>query len=143
MTGTYYEAHTTPASAGLLILRFGVGIVMTVHGFQKIFQLGVGQLAEMWTGMVPLAQIAAPIVSIVEFAGGIALILGVLTRVAAALLAMDMLGAIFIVHLPNGFYVPDGYEFTLALFTAMACLTLTGAGAYSVDALMGGRRAEA
>lgn len=140
MTSTYYESHTTPVSTGLLILRLGLGIVFTAHGFQKLFQLGIGGLTEMWTGMVPMPQLAAPLISVLEFAGGIALLLGLATRIVAALLAIDMLGAIFIVHLPNGFFLPNGYEFTMTLFCGLTALTLTGAGAYSVDALMGQRR---
>jgi putative oxidoreductase len=117
---------------------------MAAHGYQKLFQMGIGAVTEAWIGMgVPLPQITAPLVSILEFAGGIALILGLLTRIVAALLAMDMLGAIFLVHLPNGFFLPNGYEFALILFCACAALAAAGAGAYSADAAISARRVRA
>ncbi len=89
----------------------------------------------------PLPQLTAPLVSVLEFGGGLALILGLLTPVVAALLAADMLGAILLLHLPNGFYATDGgYEFVLTLFGASLALALTGPGAYALDAVLGRAR---
>jgi putative oxidoreductase len=63
-----------------------------------------------------------------------------LTRLAGAGLAIDMLGAFLLVHLPAGFFLPNGYEFVMLLAASTAALTFTGAGRFSVDALIGGRR---
>ena len=69
-----------------------------------------------------------------EKAGGIMLILGVLTPVVAALLAADMLGAIFLVHFANGFSSQNGgYEYVLTLFAAAVALARAGPGAYALD----------
>jgi putative oxidoreductase len=73
------------------------------------------------------------VVGLVEFFGGLALILGVLTRYAALLLAVNMLVAIVTVHLPHGFFLPRGYEFALSLLGANAALLLGGAGALTLD----------
>ncbi len=81
------------------------------------------------------------LVILVEFFGGIALIIGLLTRLASIGLAVDMLGAIFIVHLPNGFFinwymkpgVGHGIEMNLLLFAGGLTLLLGGAGKLSLD----------
>lgn len=78
-----------------------------------------------------------------HFLGGLALILGLLTRVAAAGLAVTMLGAILFVHLSAGLFLPNGSEFALSLLGAVTFLALAGAGAYSLDAVIGRQRAGA
>jgi putative oxidoreductase len=75
-----------------------------------------------------------------EFFGGLALILGVLVRPAAVVLALTMLVAIVTVHLPNGLFMANnGYEFGLALLAASAGLAIRGAGSVSVDQWLSGR----
>lgn len=120
---------------GLTVLRVIVGLVFLVHGYQKLFVMGMGGVTEFFTQVgAPLPGISAPLVSLLEFAGGIALVLGVLTPVVALLFAADMLGAILLVHLPNGFSVSEGgYEFVLTLLAASLALALTGPGAYALD----------
>jgi putative oxidoreductase len=77
----------------------------------------------------------APIVALIEFFGGLALVLGIGTRVAAALIAADMIGAIVIVHGKNGFFLPAGYEYALTLLAANVAQILTGPGALALDSL--------
>jgi putative oxidoreductase len=130
-------------SAGLTVLRTIVGIVFIAHGAQKLFVFGLGGVAGAFGGMgVPLAGVAGPGVAFLEFFGGMALVAGLLTRPVAALLAVTMAVASVLVHLPAGFFMPNGYEFTLTLFGAATALAITGAGRYSVDALIGARREE-
>ena len=81
------------------------------------------------------------IVTLVELLGGSALVLGLWTRWAAMLLAIDILVAIFAVHLKGGFFVPDGIEVVLTLIAADIALALVGPGNAAVDTLLG-RRAD-
>jgi putative oxidoreductase len=129
------------ASCGLTILRVVVGIVFLSHGAQKLFTYHISGVAGMFGHIgIPLPGISAVVVTLVEFFGGIALILGVVTRLAAALIAFDMLVAILAVHLKNGFFMPMGYEFALTLLAANLCLVLTGAGSLSIDGLLFGKK---
>ena len=83
-----------------------------------------------------------------EFFGGLALVLGLLTRPAAAVSAVTMLVAIFSAHISNGFFLSNnGYEYALALFGATLALAIQGGGAFAVDnglsnLLAGGRNQE-
>ena len=76
----------------------------------------------------------AVVVTLLELLGGLALILGLGTRIVGALLAIDMLVAMFTVHISNGFFVSNGgVELVLILFTAAVSFSLAGAGSLSID----------
>jgi len=127
-------------SWGLTVLRVVVGIVFVIHGGQKLFVFGIhGVAGMMGTLGIPLPMVAAVVVSIVEFFGGLALFSGFLVRWAAALIAIDMLVAILVVHLKNGFFNPRGFEYPLTLLAACITLMLAGAGAASVDGALAKR----
>jgi len=127
-------------SWGITVLRVVVGIVFLAHGWQKLFQLGFHGVAGFFGGAgIPLPFVSAVIVTLVEFAGGIALILGFLTRFAAALNGFDMIVAILVVHLKNGFMKPGGFEHPLTLLAACVALVMVGPGAASVDGVLAKR----
>jgi putative oxidoreductase len=136
---------TTPSAGqvniGLLILRVIVGIVFVAHGAQKIFVWGIDGVTAGFAGMgVPAAAVVATLVAFGELLGGLALIAGVLTRLASLGLAIIMIGAVTLAHLPAGFFAPEGYEFTLTLAAASLALMFAGAGQLSVDAALAKRR---
>ena len=125
------------AQCSLTVLRVVVGIVYFAHGWQKLFTYGLAGVHGTFTQMgIPLPAISSPLVTFVELLGGAALVLGVLTRWAAVLLAIDMAGAILLVHLKNGFFMPAGFEYALTLLAANIALALGGAGSLSVEGLI-------
>lgn len=128
---------------GITILRVVVGIVFLVHGGQKLFVWGFGGVAAFMAKVgIPAPMLAAIVVTLVELLGGLALVLGLYTRWVAVPLAIDMAVAILVVHLPAGFFLPDGYEFALTLLAANAALALLGSGKAAVDTLLAGDRGD-
>ncbi|MBD3585624.1 DoxX family protein [Salinimonas sp. HHU 13199] len=125
---------------GQLLLRVPVGIILMAHGAQKLFGWfgGYGlQGTGQWMESIGLAPgfLMALLAGSAEFFGGLALILGLLTRPAALVSAFTMIIAIFSVHIQNGLFMSNnGYEFALSLLAATAALTVQGAGAFSADA---------
>jgi len=127
---------------GIAILRILAGIVFVAHGAQKIFVFGLGGVGGAFAQMgVPMPTVTGPLIGLVELLGGVALIVGLFTRIAAILLACDMLGAIVLVHAAGGFFLPSGLEFVLMLFAAAITLLFAGPGALSVDGVLASRRA--
>ena len=136
-----FESHPEKHSAGIAILRVVTGIVFLVHGWQKVFTMGFAGVTGGFTHMgVPMPGVIAPIIAIIELVGGLALIIGLFTRLAALGLIIDMAGAIAIVHFKNGFFNPKGYEFPLMLLTAAVVLFIAGSGRYAVDDNLAARR---
>ncbi|MFN8663441.1 MAG: DoxX family protein [Thermomicrobiales bacterium] len=127
---------TTPW--GIALLRVVTGIIFLMHGQQKLFEFGIGGVTGMMTGLgVPAPGLMAIVVTLVELVGGIALILGAFTRIAGLLVAIDVLVAFFLVHMPNGFFASNGgVELVLILATAGVTLVLTGPGAMAVDSML-------
>ena len=129
---------------GLTILRVVTGIVFAAHGAQKLFVYGFAGVTGAFGQMgVPMPGIVGPLVALVEFFGGLALIVGLLTRLAAFGTAAVMLGAISLVHISAGFFAPKGFEFPLTLLGAAIALVFTGAGRFSLDGVIAGRTAVA
>ena len=127
----------------LAVLRLVLGVTFIMHGGQKLFVYGLDGVAGSFGQMgIPAAGFFGPLVAFVEFFGGIAITLGLLTRLAALGVGATMVVAILTVHLKQGFFNPGGIEFPLALLASAIALVVTGAGAYSADAAIAKRIGE-
>jgi putative oxidoreductase len=133
---------TTDTGTSQLALRIPVGIVFIAHGAQKLFGAFGGYGLEgtgQWMASIGLNPgfLMALLAGSAEFFGGIALMLGLLVRPAAVVLAFTMLVAIFAVHIGNGLFMSnDGYEFGLVLLAASVSLAISGAGRASIDRII-------
>jgi putative oxidoreductase len=135
------DGRTTAVDAALATIRVATAIIFIAHGAQKVFQFGIAGVTQGFTQMgIPLPGIAAPLVAGLELVGGVLLLLGLFTRPIALLLAIDMVGAAAFVHIKNGFFLPNGFEFTFILFATSVALVMAGAGELSLDALIAKRR---
>jgi putative oxidoreductase len=135
---SFFRSSPRQASLGLAILRIAVATIFIRHGAQKLFLSGFAGVAGAFTHMgVPVPGLMGPFIALLEFFGGIALLLGLLTRLVALGLAFDMLGAIVLVKLAGGF---SKYEFEFLLLGSSLALVLTGAGRFSIDEFFAGRR---
>ncbi|HEX5725118.1 MAG TPA: DoxX family protein, partial [Longimicrobiaceae bacterium] len=131
------------AEWGIGLLRAVVGLVFVMHGWQKVFQFGVAGIEAGFTQTgIPLPGISAPLVSFTELIGGSLLLVGLFTRWVALPLAFTMVVAFFMVHLEHGFFLPQGFEFVMVLFTALVALVLAGPGAAALDNLIRRRRTD-
>jgi putative oxidoreductase len=143
MTHSSLQRLLAPGSSwGPLALRIPVGLIFAAHGAQKLFGWFGGYGLEgtgQWMGSIGLAPgyLMALLAGSAEFFGGLALVLGLLVRPAAAALAFAMLVAVFTVHIDKGLFVANnGYEFGLALLAVAVSLVVTGAGRASLDAAL-------
>ena len=116
---------------GSLLLRVVLGILFLAHGAAK-FQGGIENIVG-WFDSIGLPGGLAYIVATIELVGGIALILGIGTRVVSALIGLIMVGAIFKVKLAAGFL--DGYAYDLVLLIVAVYLVLNGSKLYSLGQL--------
>lgn len=132
---------TSRAELALAILRVAVGATFFAHGWMKAFGFGLPGVTHMLAGMgVPQASLAAAGLTGLEFLGGIALIIGILTRPIAALFICDMIGAIVLAKRTAGFFSPQGWELEFILAVAALALVVGGAGAISIDGAIARRR---
>jgi putative oxidoreductase len=121
-------------------IRDVIGITIIKHGGQKLFVYGFDGVTGAFGQMgIPAPGFFGPFVGFVEFFGGIAIALGLLTRLAALGVGSTMVVALLTVHLKQGFFNPGGVEFPLALLASAIALVLAGAGAYSVDSVIAKR----
>jgi putative oxidoreductase len=131
---------------GPAVLRLMVGITFIAHGAQHLFGIwggaGLAGTAASFDsiGLSPGFPLAVA-VGVIEFGGGLLLLAGALTPYVSVALIVVMLGAMWKVHLANGFFinwamtpgVGHGVEYNLMLVAALLCLTLGGPGAFSID----------
>jgi putative oxidoreductase len=127
---------------GLLILRVVVGVIFAAHGAQKAFGWWSGPGYTGWTGaMNRMGLRPAPLWSAIstgtELVGGLALALGFLTPIAAALLVAQSLVIVLRAHWAAGFWNANrGFEFPLALLGGLLAILFAGPGAWSLDGIL-------
>jgi putative oxidoreductase len=120
-------------SWGLLVSRLVAGGVFLDSGSRKLFQVGIGGVASLFASMhLPLPLASTVLVTGVEVLGGIALLLGLFTRLTAALLGIDMLVAALVVYFDPAFF-KAGVELPLTLLAVCIALALSGPGVVSLD----------
>jgi putative oxidoreductase len=121
-------------NAALLLVRIASALAFLYHGSAILFGAFGGPGPQQFAASHSMPVVMGYLVGLAQVAGGLAVLTGILTRVGAACVALVMLGAIFLVHLPHGFDVSRGgmeYAFT-ELLLAIA-LIFTGPGAYSLS----------
>lgn len=135
---------STPDDLALLTLRLILGGVFFIHGAQKALGWfgghGLSGTLDAFTTGMGLPLLVAVLVVAAEFLGGIGLIVGFLTRIAAAGIFAVMVGAIAMVHLKYGFFMNwsgkqggEGFEYHLLAIAITLALVLGGGGMASID----------
>lgn len=135
---------STPDDLSLLVLRLILGGVFFIHGAQKALGWfgghGLSGTLNAFTQGMGLPLLVAVLVVAAEFLGAIGLIIGFLTRLAAAGIFAVMVGAIAMVHLKHGFFMNwfgkqsgEGIEYHLLAIAIALALVLSGGGMASVD----------
>ena len=124
----------------LTLLRATVGVIMATHGWMKVTHIASTQRGFADIG-IPFPEVAAYFAAAAEFLGGLGLIVGLLTPIAAFGVLVVMLVAIFSVHWRNGLLAQEGgFEYPLVLAAVGLFFMLRGAGPLSVDAWLARRR---
>ncbi|MDO4927511.1 MAG: DoxX family protein [Corynebacterium sp.] len=121
--------------AALLLLRLILGAVFIAHGLQKFIIHGIDDTAQQFSSWgIPQPRLFVWFAGLGEVVGGAMLIIGLLTTLAAGVLAVEMIAAIVMVHLPNGVFVADGgVEYALVLLISLLMIVVFGSGRASLD----------
>lgn len=141
------QLFSTESDITLTILRIVLAVVIFPHGAQKLLGWfgGHGFKGTMgfFTGSLKVPSVLALGVILIEFFAPILLLIGLATRAAALAIAVVMIVAVFMVHLPVGFFMNwfgaqqgEGYEFHLLVVGIAAALLIGGGGAYALDAFI-------
>lgn len=151
-TSILQRVISTTADPSQTILRIVLGAIMFAHGAQKLpgWYGGFGFEGTMgyFTGTIGLPAALGFLVIMLEFLGGIALLVGLGSRVMAIGSGVIMVGAIVTVHAANGFFMNwmgnqagEGYEFHLAILAIAIAVAVRGSGAWSIDGWLDRRAA--
>jgi Predicted membrane protein len=137
----------TDSDIATTIVRVVLGVTFFAHGAQKMLGwfggYGFSGTMGFFTGTLHIPAVFAFLAIVAEFFGGLGLIFGLLTRVAAFGISCNMLVAVAMVHSRFGFWMNwtgtqkgEGYEYHLLALAALAFLMMHGAGAFSIDRLL-------
>ncbi len=122
---------------GALVMRLALGAIIFAHGYQKVIPHGALYGFTHMVGRLGLPSWLGYVSAFTEFFGGLLLIIGLFTRIAAFLVVVDMAVAIDKVHLHHGILASNGYAFPLACLALALMLVLSGGGALALDDLIG------
>jgi putative oxidoreductase len=133
LPGAFFGVHISVAA---LILRLMIGVVFVIHGYPK---LGAQQRKQGgdWMKSMGMPAVFIPLGGVVEFFGGLALLLGILTSIIAALFALWMLSTTWLSIAKMKKKFVGGYELDIVLLLASLALAALGGGIFSVDHLLG------
>lgn len=139
--------NTQMTDVGLLILRAVVGLIFLTHGWPKLTN-GASGTAQFFGQLgIPAPGVTAWFITLLEFAGGVALILGAFVSLLSVLFILHMATGVFLVHLSNGWYVigpgQGGAEFNVLLIASLLALLMAGSGRPALDDVLAARRARA
>jgi putative oxidoreductase len=134
----------TNGGVSSLVLRLVLGVIMFLHGSQKVLGwfggMTLPQSFHMFTHQMHIPAPLAGCVFAAEFLGGIGLVVGFLTRIAALGIAADMIGAVYLVHWKFGLFMNwfgnkkgEGFEYHLLVIAMCIALIINGAGVLSID----------
>ena len=132
-----FELNTS-INISLLLIRFTIGLILFLHGLQKVFGLFGGSGLQNWNTYLKksfnLPEIVGYTSAFTEMIFGLFLIVGLFTRVSSVIMIVFMLFATFMVHWKNGFFITNkGYEYCLLIIVCLIAITIMGGGEYSVD----------
>lgn len=120
----------------LFIVRLVVGSIFVLHGAQKVFGLFGGPGLKgfaAWIGSLGLPIVLGYVGAIAEFIGGVMVLLGIAPQLGAAVLAVDMMFAIYLVHGGKGYFIQNGgFEYPLNLILLCIAIIVGGAGSYAL-----------
>jgi putative oxidoreductase len=120
-------------NAALLILRIASALAFLYHGSAILFGAFGGPGPQRFSAFLHMPLVVGYLVGMAQFAGGLAILSGILIRLGAACIIIVMLGAIFLEHLPHGFDIgKGGMEYALTQLLIALALLITGAGEYSL-----------
>lgn len=140
----------TENDTAIFILRLLLGIVFFPHGMQKLLGWfggpGFSGMMDVFTAKMGIPMVFAFLAIMAEGLGSLGLISGLLTRVAAFGIAVNMVVAVFMVHLPNGFFMNwfgnqkgEGFEYHILAVAIAIALMIKGGGRWSLDRVISGK----
>ncbi len=127
-----------------MIARVALGLLMLPHGLQKTFGLfggyGFKGTMDWFTGTMNIPWVLGVFIIMAEFLGAIALIAGLATRFWASVMIPLMIGAVYLVHIPNGWFMNwngnlkgEGFEYHIAIIFLSIIVLINGGGRFSMD----------
>jgi len=139
ITNSFSSSPVRELNLELLIMRIACSLPFIYHGAAILFGAFGGPGPHNFAAFMHAPDIVGYLVGLAQFAGGLAILLGALLRVGAASVIIVMLGAIFLVHLPNGYDIGNhGMEYALTELLLSLGLLLSGPGKFSMASVLPG-----